>query len=95
MTDTDYEKQRHGDASQIIERLRQVAKDRSLELTNCVWNGSGPLAGRESRTLAVETRNSSTSMRFSDKQLADYPGRTGTEKTEAMLQELVRRLQER
>lgn len=91
MTDTANE-ERHNGSIQIIERLKEMAQEEAVEITRCVWNGGGSILNRERQSLEVTTRDGSITVAFSDEQVADYPGRTGTERTEAMLRDVLRRL---
>ena len=92
MEDHDYDQQRATGAQQIIERLRQFAKDSDVEITRGTWNNDGSLKGRQSHLLEAKAGAKSASGEFSDEQLADYPRHAATALTDAMLREMVRQL---
>lgn len=89
MTEEEFAAQRRAGAEQIIARLREFAKERNIEIDAATWTHGAPAV---EHTLAVSTDGKIAIARFADEQLADYPGQVGTERTDAMLRELVQRV---
>jgi hypothetical protein len=89
MRSADYKKQRLEGSKQIVAKLRELAKDRGFEIESIVWNRDGSLDERAAHELAISARGKSIIVKFSDEQLADYPGRVGTAKTDAMVRNIV------
>lgn len=92
MADREYDQQRSEGASMIESKLREFAKHEGIDVVSCVWNKGRPIQERDTHELVASTGPKNQSAEFSDEQLADYPGRVGTEHTEAMIREVVRRL---
>ncbi len=89
MTEEEYATQRRAGSEQIIAKLREFAKERNIEIDAATWAPGAPAVDHP---LAVSADGKIATARFADEQLADYPGRVGTERTDAMLRELVQRL---
>lgn len=88
----EYDDQRALRAEQIVERLKALAKERGVEITDCGWDDRGGVIEHARHELAANTKSKSVTATFSDEQLADYPGKVGTGATEGMLREMVNRL---
>lgn len=92
MAEREYDQQRARGAEQIEGKLRDLAKHEGVEIKFMRRDGGGPIMRHNEHDLVVSTSTKTQTAKFSDEQLADYPGRVGTAHTEAMLREIVRRL---
>ncbi len=92
MAENAYELQRQEGAQEIINKAHEVARSAGISLDNCVWDNGQELVERNKHILKISSGRKSMTGEFPDTWLADYPGGAGTEKTDALLREMVRRL---
>jgi hypothetical protein len=89
-----YHQQRIDGARQLIEKANKLAKIRGIVLDRCEWDHGQPIVSRAKHILSVLSSGKTTTGEFPDDWLADYPGRVGIEKANAVLSEMIRRLGE-
>jgi hypothetical protein len=89
MNEQEYAAQRGAGAEQIIAKLRELAKEQGIEIDAATWAHGAP---NVDHALTISADGRMAIATFADEQLADYPGRVGTARTDAMLRELVQQL---
>lgn len=94
MTNDVYHQQRIDGARQIIEKANELAQLLGMTLDKCEWDHGQPIVYRRKHILWVASSGKTTTGEFPDEWLADYPGRVGMEKANAVLSEMIRRLRE-
>lgn len=92
MSNKRYEEQRSEGAEQILKRAKQLAADAGIKIEKAEWDGGKPIAEKDNHSLSVTANGRTVSGQFPDEWLADYPGRAGNEKANAVLSEIIRKL---
>ncbi|MBC8491618.1 MAG: hypothetical protein H8D42_03570 [Candidatus Marinimicrobia bacterium] len=90
MEHNEYHKQRLKGADQIAEKAHQLARKGGISLESCVWDHGREIVDRDKHTLAISSGGKTARGEFPDEWLADYPGKVGTEKADAVLREMIR-----
>lgn len=82
--------QRLEGAKLIISSATIFALEKEIELINHIWNGRIGIDNRENHTLELTAKDGKVVKgQFSREELEDYPGRIGTEKTDAKLRRMI------
>lgn len=92
MTNDTYQQQRQEGARLIVQKGNELAQHHDIKLDKIEWNGGQPIARRTGHVLAATANDKTVTAEFPDEWLADYPGRAGTEKANAVLSEIMRQL---
>ena len=92
MAENAYELQRQEGAQEIINKAHEVATSAGISLDNCVWDNGQELVKRDKHILEISSGRKTMTGEFPDTWLADYPGKAGTEKTDALLRKMIRHL---
>lgn len=90
MTDDIYQQQRREGAALIAKKARELARAQGFVIEHIEWDQGQPIQDRTKHLLAVTVGGKTLTGEFPDEWLADYPGRVGTEKADAMLASMIR-----
>ena len=89
-----YNQQRLQGKDQIEEYFHELAEERGITLDTCEWDQGREIGNRENHILEITSNGRRIRREFSDERLADYPGRVGNERTNAILNEMILELSE-
>ena len=92
MANDEYQEQRIEGAKQIIEKAKDLAKDFGLTAINCEWDHGQKISSKVAHSLSIKSGGKQVTGKFPDEWLADYPGKAGNEKGNALLTGMVRQL---
>ena len=92
MSNVRYEEQRLEGAGQIIKAAEKLATEAGVKIERAEWDGGKPMAEKANHSLSITANGKTISGQFPDEWLADYPGRAGNEKANAVLSEMIRKL---
>ena len=94
MSDDSYQQQRQEGANLIIQKANQLAQNNGLQIDKIEWNHCQPIVDRANHVLSITANGKTVKREFPDEWLADYPGRVGTEKANAVLSGIIRELRQ-
>ena len=89
MKNDKYQSQRLQGAREIIDTVNTFAKEKGFSLDSCVWDEGQEIVERLMHTLTITVGSKLSRGKFPDEWLADYPGKVGTEKTDALLMQMI------
>ncbi len=92
MGNNEYHSQRLQGARDIIDRARKFAEKAGISLDDCQWDYGRESVERDNHTLTISAGENASKEDFSDEELADFPGGSGTESTTAKLRKMIRKL---
>lgn len=92
MSNARYEEQRSEGARQIIKVAEKLATEAGIKIERAEWDGGKLIAEKDNHSLSITANGKTISGQFPDEWLADYPGRAGNEKANAVLSEIIRKL---
>ena len=92
MRDRVHDAERLAGADAITSRANDLASELGIHIVEFIWDEGREMADRDYHLLEILTEDRSMSGSFSDKQLADYQGKAGDDRTEATIAEMIRGL---
>lgn len=87
-----YDEQRKQGAQKIAARAKAIAIESNISIIKCEWDNDQEISDIAVHKLVLGSDQNSIEVEFSDEQLADYPGKAGTERTDSTIREAVRHL---
>ena len=81
-------------AEKIISRAKELADKDGIMINECIWDDGKEMDYRDKHKLEIFADGMSITAEFSDEKLEDYPGKAGTEQTEAIICAMIKRLKE-
>ena len=94
MSDDSYQQQRQEGAKLIIQKANQLAQNDNLKIDKIEWNHGQPIIDRANHVLSITANGKTVKDEFPDEWLADYSGRVGTEKANAVLSGIIHQLRQ-
>lgn len=76
----------------MIQKVNELAQKDGLKIDKIEWNHGQPVNSRSNHVLSVTANGKTIKGEFPDEWLADYPGRVGTEKANAVLSGIIHQL---
>lgn len=92
MAENDYHEQRRLGAQEIVAMIRVTAHEAGLADIHCEWDYGHPMVERDNHILNLFFGKCSCQDTFSDEELADFPGKVGTERTKAKITAMIKTL---
>lgn len=89
MEKNEHHSQRVQGAREIIGKAKNFAKEKGLSMDSCVWDEGQEIVERLMHTLTITSGTKLSRGKFPDEWLADYPGKAGSEKTDALLMQMI------
>jgi len=86
---TDYAYQRLRGAKAIITEALTTAQKFELANITCIWDDGREIADSPAHILVISSGATSVRGSFTDEELADFPGKVGTESTKQKLHAML------
>ena len=87
-----YGEQRKKGALDIAALARTTAEEANITIVKCAWDNGQEMNEKSKHVLVLTSNENCVEAEFSDEQLADYPGRVGTEHTDSIILKMIRHL---